>query len=288
MPAALGAPAGVRRPPQARAEIARDRRRARSGNRPARRNAFWRDLDRAVKDAEDGGGALSVARFSFEDLRPPRQHRCRAPVQPAGAQHRFRLPRAGRLDPRRLHRNRPAQRPCGRAPHRQRAQAHHARARSRPRQSSRRSRWRRSSPPTISRPWWRGSAPIPRLPPADARHNLAASFPGGSPPMTQRSRSMWCPTSSARGATSASGGWKRRSRSSPRSRSRCASGPYFLNPWVPREGISREQYLITKFGSVERYNTNNQRVVDAAAAAKGSSTTSTRSSASPTRSIATG
>jgi predicted DsbA family dithiol-disulfide isomerase len=41
--------------------------------------------------------------------------------------------------------------------------------------------------------------------------------------------------------------------------------PYFLNPWVPREGISREQYLITKFGSVERYNSNNQRVVDAAA-----------------------
>jgi predicted DsbA family dithiol-disulfide isomerase len=43
--------------------------------------------------------------------------------------------------------------------------------------------------------------------------------------------------------------------------------PYYLNPWVPREGISREQYLITKFGSVERYNANNQRVVDAAAAA---------------------
>ena len=43
--------------------------------------------------------------------------------------------------------------------------------------------------------------------------------------------------------------------------------PYFLNPWVPREGMSREDYLITKFGSVERYNSNNNRVVDAAAAA---------------------
>lgn len=41
--------------------------------------------------------------------------------------------------------------------------------------------------------------------------------------------------------------------------------PYFLNPWVPREGMSREDYLIAKFGSVERYNSNNQRVVDAAA-----------------------
>ncbi len=43
--------------------------------------------------------------------------------------------------------------------------------------------------------------------------------------------------------------------------------PYFLNPWVPREGISREEYLITKFGSVERYNSNNGRVAEAAAAA---------------------
>jgi predicted DsbA family dithiol-disulfide isomerase len=29
--------------------------------------------------------------------------------------------------------------------------------------------------------------------------------------------------------------------------------PYFLNPWVPREGMTREQYLTTKFGSPERY-----------------------------------
>jgi predicted DsbA family dithiol-disulfide isomerase len=43
--------------------------------------------------------------------------------------------------------------------------------------------------------------------------------------------------------------------------------PYLLNPWVPREGMSREDYLTAKFGSVERYNANNQRVADAAAAA---------------------
>jgi predicted DsbA family dithiol-disulfide isomerase len=29
--------------------------------------------------------------------------------------------------------------------------------------------------------------------------------------------------------------------------------PYFLNDWVPREGIDRKTYLETKFGSVERY-----------------------------------
>jgi hypothetical protein len=30
--------------------------------------AFWRDLERAVHQAEDGGGALSIARFSFEGV----------------------------------------------------------------------------------------------------------------------------------------------------------------------------------------------------------------------------
>ena len=41
--------------------------------------------------------------------------------------------------------------------------------------------------------------------------------------------------------------------------------PYFLNPWVPREGISREQYLTTKFGSVAAYDDIAKRVVAAAA-----------------------
>ena len=42
--------------------------------------------------------------------------------------------------------------------------------------------------------------------------------------------------------------------------------PYFLNPWIPREGISREEYLTTKFGSPERYRDIAQRVAEAAAA----------------------
>jgi predicted DsbA family dithiol-disulfide isomerase len=41
--------------------------------------------------------------------------------------------------------------------------------------------------------------------------------------------------------------------------------PYFLNPWVPRAGMSRDDYLVTKFGSVEAYNKNNDRVAAAAA-----------------------
>jgi predicted DsbA family dithiol-disulfide isomerase len=41
--------------------------------------------------------------------------------------------------------------------------------------------------------------------------------------------------------------------------------PYFLNDWIPREGISREEYLTTKFGSPERYKDIAQRVAQAAA-----------------------
>jgi predicted DsbA family dithiol-disulfide isomerase len=41
--------------------------------------------------------------------------------------------------------------------------------------------------------------------------------------------------------------------------------PYFLNDWIPREGISREDYLTKKFGSVDRYKSIAQRVAAAAA-----------------------
>jgi predicted DsbA family dithiol-disulfide isomerase len=41
--------------------------------------------------------------------------------------------------------------------------------------------------------------------------------------------------------------------------------PYFLNPWIPREGIDRQTYLETKFGSVERYAAIAERVAAAAA-----------------------
>jgi len=40
--------------------------------------------------------------------------------------------------------------------------------------------------------------------------------------------------------------------------------PFFLNTWVPREGISREDYLTTKFGSVDAYKGIAGRVVAAA------------------------
>jgi len=40
--------------------------------------------------------------------------------------------------------------------------------------------------------------------------------------------------------------------------------PFFLNAWVPREGISRDEYLTTKFGSPEAYKGIAGRVVAAA------------------------
>ena len=42
--------------------------------------------------------------------------------------------------------------------------------------------------------------------------------------------------------------------------------PYFLNPWVPREGMDRDEYLTAKFGSPERYAGIAERVAAAAAA----------------------
>jgi predicted DsbA family dithiol-disulfide isomerase len=41
--------------------------------------------------------------------------------------------------------------------------------------------------------------------------------------------------------------------------------PYFLNPWIPREGIDRQTYLETKFGSDGRYALIAERVTAAAA-----------------------
>jgi len=41
--------------------------------------------------------------------------------------------------------------------------------------------------------------------------------------------------------------------------------PYFLNPWIPREGIDRQTYLETKFGSAERYSVIAERITAAAA-----------------------
>ena len=40
--------------------------------------------------------------------------------------------------------------------------------------------------------------------------------------------------------------------------------PFFLNPWIPRNGISRDDYLTTKFGSVDAYKGIAGRVVAAA------------------------
>src|SRR5256885_16553658 len=40
--------------------------------------------------------------------------------------------------------------------------------------------------------------------------------------------------------------------------------PFFLNSWVPREGISRDEYLTAKFGSPEAYKAIAGRVVAAA------------------------
>jgi len=42
--------------------------------------------------------------------------------------------------------------------------------------------------------------------------------------------------------------------------------PYYLNDWIPRDGIDRDDYLTAKFGSPERYHGIAGRVAAAAAA----------------------
>ncbi len=92
-------------------------------------------MTRAAPRHRDRRGARRrpVARAAFlrDAAEPPRQPRCGAHHQPAAARQRHRLPRRGRLDPDRLHRNRPRHRACGGAADRERAQAHDALARRR-------------------------------------------------------------------------------------------------------------------------------------------------------------
>jgi predicted DsbA family dithiol-disulfide isomerase len=63
--------------------------------------------------------------------------------------------------------------------------------------------------------------------------------------------------------------------------------PYFLNDWIPREGISRKEYLTTKFGSPERYKGIAQRV-RRPRLRRALPTPWTRSAGSPIRSTRTG
>ena len=42
--------------------------------------------------------------------------------------------------------------------------------------------------------------------------------------------------------------------------------PFLLNPWIPREGVDRDKYLETKFGSVDAYKNIASNVTQAAAA----------------------
>lgn len=61
--------------------------------------------------------------------------------------------------------------------------------------------------------------------------------------------------------------------------------PYFLNDWIPREGIAREDYLTKKFGSPDAYRGMAGRVAEAAAQ-EGLTYESTRSRANRIRSTA--
>src|SRR3954447_1084665 len=125
------------------------------------------------------------------------------------------------------------------------------------------SRWRRSNPPTISQRWWRGSAPIPRLPSANRGLTLAASHKDQAMASSALAIDVvsdvvcpWCFIGKRLLETAIA--------LKPEIAVDVRFRPYFLNPWVPREGMSRDDYLIAKFSSVENYNKNGDRIIAAA------------------------
>ena len=122
----LCAPACLRPAAQAHAQIARRQRHDRPRYRALAHEAFWRDLNRAVDDAEKRGVGLSIARFSFDGNDRRIGLDAARLVGRLDAPGRFRLPRGRQFDFRGVHRDRSARRACRGAPHRQRAQEHHA------------------------------------------------------------------------------------------------------------------------------------------------------------------
>ena len=249
---------------QAHAEIARDRRR-RSIPRPgcSERQAFWRDLERAVDEAEDGGRALSVARFSFEDMTDRRAYldaarllsrlirnvdfACREQDGSILAAFTETDLRSAHVVARRLA---GVLRQTMLSPDRDRGTIR----------------------PTVT---------LATLKATDNLSTLVArvgSFPTGC---RRAARGLVCRQPQGADMTALPIDmvsdvvcpWcfigKRRLEKAialkPEIPVAVRFHPYFLNPWVPREGISREEYLVTKFGSVERYNSNAKRVAEQAA-----------------------
>ena len=102
----------------------------------------------------------------------------------------------------------------------------------------------------------RGSS-IPRR----SRSMAPSRRPGGSRnerrPDASRSPSTSSPTSSAPGASSASGGWRRRSRS--RTPVSIRWRPFQLDATIPPEGKDRRAYMEAKFGSLENDRSRSMR-----------------------------
>src|SRR3954469_19933820 len=200
-------------------------------------------------------------RLLFE---PPCQYGRGAHHQPPVARKRYRVPRRGRHHPDCIPRDRSRDRACGRAAHRERAQAHDACGR------------RRAHAPWTDRRTC-GVSPARHGRHLDRAHRRPAAGCGGVsqglPFVETRVRSMakpltidvvsdvvcpWCFIGKKRLEDAL--------QLRPDIPVEVRWHPYFLNDWVPREGISRDEYLTTKFGSPERYKSIAGRVAQAAKA----------------------
>ena len=228
------------------------------------------------------------------DDRPARQPRRRPAGQPPGAQRRFRLPRQRRLDPAGVFRHRP----CASAHVVARRIASVLRHTMLLSESAEGKQLRID--PTVTLAALKANDTVESLLGAGVRavagcRRLTAlpillldlvsrSHRMSDPPTPCRSPSS--PTSSARGASSASGGWKQAIALRPDIPVAVHWHPYFLNRWIPREGISREQYSdhqVRLGRALCRHRPARRR---GGARPKASPMRWTRSHASPTRSTA--
>ena len=244
--------------------------------------AFWCDLDRAVRDAGSSGGCLSVARFSFDDMDDVRAHldaarlfsrlvrnidfACQEQDGSILAAFTETDLRSAHVVARRIAASAQAEHAClgsragcgqahgdagGAQAQRQSEHAGGARGHLIPRSHwAERARARRTPSherqraQVVGRPANAGFVqPLPQHQDTPPR-----TRPDAQPPLTIDMVSdvvcPWCYIGKRLLETAIA--------SRPEIPVEPRFRPYFLKSWVPRAGITREDYLIAKFGSVER------------------------------------
>ncbi len=238
-------------------------------------DAFGQALALSFRMPRNAAPAFARALLVRRSDRPSHQHGRGAARQPPRPRYRLRLPAGRRIHSVRVRRHRSARRPRRRAQACERAEAHHAARRPRP-------AGREPFGDAGDAEAFRHDAHIagasvapPRLRPPDG--GLKSGRPQNEPCMSDTQTAdapktiapvtidvvsdvvcPWCFIGKRR--------LEKALALKPNIPVEVRFHPYFLNPWVPREGMSRDEYLTTKFGSPDKYTAIAGRVAVAAAA----------------------